>query len=216
MKKIRVFLADDHKILRESLVILLSQHEDIEVVGEAADGQEAYEKIMKLRPDIAVLDISIPHLNGIDLSVRLQQEAPEIRVVILTMHKFEEFVTKALQAGVKGYVLKDNALEELIKCIKTVYDDNVFLSNSVTKLVVQGFVSGLREKYDVQTEPLSSREREVLQLLAEGQSNKDISAALNLSIKTVETHRANIMHKLGLKNIADLVLYAVRNHMIEP
>lgn len=216
MKKIRVFLADDHKILRESLVILLSQHEDIEVVGEAADGQEAYEKIMKLRPDIAVLDISIPHLNGIDLSVRLQQEAPEIRVVILTMHKSEEFVTKALQAGVKGYVLKDNALEELIKCIKTVYDDNVFLSNSVTKLVVQGFVSGLREKYDVQTEPLSSREREVLQLLAEGQSNKDISAALNLSIKTVETHRANIMHKLGLKNIADLVLYAVRNHMIEP
>jgi len=216
MKKIRVFLADDHKILRESLVILLSQHEDIEVVGEAADGQEAYEKIMKLRPDIAVLDISIPHLNGIDLSVRLQQEAPEIRVVILTMHKSEEFVTKALQVGVKGYVLKDNALEELIKCIKTVYDDNVFLSNSVTKLVVQGFVSGLREKYDVQTEPLSSREREVLQLLAEGQSNKDISAALNLSIKTVETHRANIMHKLGLKNIADLVLYAVRNHMIEP
>lgn len=216
MKKIRVFLADDHKILRESLVILLSQHEDIEVVGEAADGQEAYEKIMKLRPDIAVLDISIPHLNGIDLSVRLQQEAPEIRVVILTMHKSEEFVTKALQAGVKGYVLKDNALEELIKCIETVYDDNVFLSNSVTKLVVQGFVSGLREKYDVQTEPLSSREREVLQLLAEGQSNKDISAALNLSIKTVETHRANIMHKLGLKNIADLVLYAVRNHMIEP
>ena len=216
MKKIRVFLADDHKILRESLVILLSRHEDIEVVGEAADGQEAYEKIMKLRPDIAVLDISIPRLNGIDLAFRLEQEAPEIRVVILTMHKSEEFVTKALQAGVKGYVLKDNALEELIECIETVYDDNVFLSNSVTKLVVHGFVNGLREKDDVQTETISSREREVMQLLAEGQSNKDISAALNLSIKTVETHRANIMHKLGLKNIADLVLYAVRNHMIEP
>jgi len=216
MKKIRVFLADDHKILRESLVILLSRHEDIDVVGEAADGQEAYEKIMKLRPDIAVLDISIPRLNGIDLAFRLEQEAPEIRVVILTMHKSEEFVTKALQAGVKGYVLKDNALEELIECIETVYDDNVFLSNSVTKLVVHGFVNGLREKDDVQTETISSREREVLQLLAEGQSNKDISAALNLSIKTVETHRANIMHKLGLKNIADLVLYAVRNHMIEP
>ena len=216
MKKIRVLLADDHKILRESLVILLSRNEDIEVVGEAADGQEAYEKIMKLRPDIAVLDISIPHLNGIDLAFKLEQEAPEIKVVILTMHKSEEFVTKSLQAGVKGYVLKDNALEELIECIRTVYDDNVFLSNSVTKLVVQGFVSGLKEKDDMQTETISAREREVLQLLAEGQSNKDISAELNLSVKTVETHRANIMHKLGLKNIADLVLYAVRNHMIEP
>jgi len=216
MKQIKVFLADDHKILRESLVILLSQQENIEVVGEAADGQEAYEKILKLRPDIAVLDISIPHLNGIDLALRLEQEAPDIRVVILTMHKSEEFVTRALRAGVRGYVLKDNALEELIECIKTVYDDNVFLSNSVTKLVVNGFVNGLKEKDDASAEAISSREREVLQLLAEGQSNKDISAALNLSVKTVETHRANIMHKLGLKNIADLVLYAVRNHMIEP
>ncbi|MGE4277807.1 MAG: response regulator [Lawsonibacter sp.] len=216
MKKIRVFLADDHKILRESLVILLSQHENIEVAGEAADGQEAYEKIMKLRPDIAVLDISIPHLNGINLAVRLEQQAPEIKVVILTMHKSEEFVTKALRAGVKGYVLKDNALEELIACIETVNNDNVFLSDSVTKLVVNGFVNGLKDNGDVQKEALSSREQEVLQLLAEGQSNKDISAALMLSIKTVETHRANIMRKLGLKNIADLVLYAVRNHMIEP
>ncbi|MEA4931979.1 MAG: response regulator transcription factor [Lawsonibacter sp.] len=216
MKKIRVFLADDHKILRESLVILLSQHENIEVAGEAADGQEAFEKIMKIRPDIAILDISIPHLNGINLAIRLEQQAPEIKVVILTMHKSEEFVSKALRAGVKGYVLKDNALEELIACIEAVNNDNVFLSDSVTKLVVNGFVNGLKDKIDMQKEALSSREQEVLQLLAEGQSNKDISAALMLSIKTVETHRANIMRKLGLKNIADLVLYAVRNHMVEP
>jgi DNA-binding NarL/FixJ family response regulator len=216
MKKIKVFIADDHKILREALVILLSQHGNIEVIGEAAEGQEAFEKIKKSMPDIAVLDISIPQLNGIDLAVKLEQETPDVKAVILTMHKSEDFITRALRAGVKGYVLKDNALEELIECIETVYNGDIFLSHSVTALVVDEFLKGLKDKNHPQTETISAREREILQLLAEGKSNKDISATLNLSIKTVETHRANIMHKLGFKNIAGLVLYAVRNHMIEP
>lgn len=216
MKTIDVFLADDHQILRESLVILLSQHEGIRVVGEAADGREAFEKIMLLRPSIAVLDISIPQLNGIELAAKLAQEAPQIKTVVLTMHKSEEFVTRALCAGVKGYVLKDNALEELIACIEAVDRGEVFLSQSVTRLVVGELVKGLRFKEGQQLEPLTSREREVLQLLAEGRSNRDISETLTLSVKTVETHRANIMRKLSLKNIADLVLYAVRNHIIEP
>ena len=216
MEKIRVFLADDHKILRESLVILLSQKENIDVIGASGDGQEAYRKITELKPDIAVLDISIPRLNGLDLADKLRAEMPEVKTVILTMHKSEEFVTRALCAGVRGYVLKDNALEELIECIETVYEGKMFLSQDVTGIVVDGFVSNIRDNPAAQENTISAREREVLQLLAEGKSNKDISDTLNLSIKTVETHRANIMRKLGFRNITDLVLYAVRNHIIEP
>ena len=216
MKKIRVFLADDHKILRESLVILLSQKGNIDVIGEASDGQEAYKKICELKPDIAVLDISIPHLNGLDLAARLNNDLPEVKIIMLTMHKNEEFITRALCSGVKGYVLKDNALEELIEGIETVYNGKVFLSADVTNFVVEGFISNSKESKIKQEETISSREREILQLLAESKSNKDISSALNLSVKTVETHRANIMRKLGLRNITDLVLYAVRNHIIEP
>lgn len=216
MDKIKVFIADDHKILRESLRILLSQQEDIEVVGEAAGGLEALEKIQALRPEIAVLDISLPQLNGLDLADRLAQEQPETKIVILTMHKSEEFVKRALSAGVKGYVLKDNALEDLIACIQAVHEGKAFLSQSVTQLVVDEFVKNLKNRDGGRQEAVSAREREVLQLLAEGKSNKEISGALNLSVKTVETHRANIMRKLGLRNIADLVLYAVRNHIIEP
>lgn len=216
MSKIRVFLADDHKILRESLVILLSQKDNIEVVGAAGDGQDAYRKILELKPDIAVLDISIPRLNGLDLAEKLKTELPEVKVVILTMHKSGEFVSKALCAGVRGYVLKDNALEELIECIELVYARKIYLSQDITDIVVEGFVHNNRDSAESGESAISSREREILQLLAEGKSNKDISDLLNLSIKTVETHRANIMRKLNFKNITDLVLYAVRNHIIEP
>lgn len=216
MSKIRVFLADDHKILRESLVILLSQKDNIEVVGAAGDGQDAYRKILELKPDIAVLDISIPRLNGLDLAEKLKTELPEVKVVILTMHKSGEFVSKALCAGVRGYVLKDNALEELIECIELVHARKIYLSQDITDIVVEGFVHSNRDSAESGESAISSREREILQLLAEGKSNKDISDLLNLSIKTVETHRANIMRKLNFKNITDLVLYAVRNHIIEP
>ena len=215
MNKIRVFLADDHKILRESLVILLSQQENIEVVGAAGDGQEAYRKILELKPDIAALDISIPNLNGLDLAEKLRAEMPEVKVVILTMHKSGEFVSKALRAGVRGYVLKDNALEELMECINLVFDRKVYLSQDITGIVVDGFVNNNRENPETGESSISLREKEILQLLAEGKSNKDISDLLNLSIKTVETHRSNIMRKLGFHNITDLVLYAVRNHLIE-
>lgn len=215
MNRIRVFLADDHKILRESLVILLSQKENIEVVGAAGDGLEAYRKILELKPDIAVLDISIPYLNGLDLAEKLKVEMPEVKVVILTMHKSGEFVSKALCAGVRGYVLKDNALEELIECIELVSERKIYLSQDITGIVVDGFVNKNRENAEQGENAVSPREREVLQLLAEGKSNKDISDLLNLSIKTVETHRSNIMRKLGFHNITDLVLYAVRSHLIE-
>ncbi len=215
MSRIRVLLADDHKILRESLVILLSQKENIEVVGAAGDGLEAYRKILELKPDIAILDISIPHLNGLDLAEKIKVEMPEVKVVILTMHKSGEFVSKALCAGVRGYVLKDNALEELIECIELVNERKIYLSSDITGIVVEGFVSKNRENAELGESAVSPREKEILQLLAEGKSNKDISDLLNLSIKTVETHRSNIMRKLGFHNVTDLVLYAVRNHLIE-
>lgn len=216
MNKIKVFIADDHKILRESLIILLSRDENIEVIGEAADGQEAFNKIYSLRPDVAVLDISLPGLNGLDLAAKMQQEIPEVKVVILTMHKSEDFVARALFAGVKGYVLKENALEELIQSIRKVYEGGMFLSNTITELVVDSYMKESQAGVHDAAKTMSTREREILQLLAEGYNNKDVSEKLNLSIKTVETHRANIMRKMGFKNITELVLYAVRNHMVQP
>lgn len=212
---IKVFLADDHKILRESLIFLLRQESDLEVIGEAADGHRAIEEIMRLKPDIAILDISLPQLNGLEVAARLKKEDPAIKIIILTMHKNEDFVARAYQLKVDGYVLKDNALEELLKSIRIVQAGGIYLSSDITATVVAGFVANFNQKGG-KTELISSREREIVQLLAEGNSNKDIAQLLNLSIKTVETHRSNIMHKLGLKNITDLVLYAVRNHFIEP
>ena len=212
---IKVFLADDHKILRESLIFLLRQESDIEVIGEAADGHQASEEILRLKPDIAILDISLPHLNGLEVAARLKKENSAIKIIILTMHKNEDFIARAYQLKVNGYVLKDNALEELLKSIRIVQAGGIYLSSYITSTVVAGFVANFNQKGG-KTELISSREREIVQLLAEGNSNKDIAQLLNLSLKTVETHRSNIMHKLSLKNITDLVLYAVRNHIIEP
>jgi DNA-binding NarL/FixJ family response regulator len=212
---IKVFLADDHKILRESLVILLQQEKDIIVIGEAANGHDALEDIIRLRPDIAILDISLPQLNGLEVAARLRKETPEIKIIILTMHKNEDFVARAYQLEVNGYVLKENALEELLKSIRVVQAGGTYLSSDITSTVIAGFVANFSQKKG-KSELISSREREIVQLLAEGNSNKEIAHMLNLSLKTVETHRSNIMHKLSLKNVTDLVLYAVRNHIIEP
>jgi DNA-binding NarL/FixJ family response regulator len=216
MNKIKVFIADDHKILRESLIILLSRDESIEVIGEAADGQEAFSKICNLKPDVAVLDISLPGLNGLDLAAKLQQECAGVKIVILTMHKSEDFVARALFAGVKGYVLKENALEELIQSIRKVHEGGMFLSNTITELVVNSYMKESQTGVHDAAKSMSTREREILQLLAEGYNNKDVSEKLNLSVKTVETHRANIMRKMEFKNVTELVLYAVRNHMVQP
>ncbi|KAF0091723.1 MAG: NarL family two component response regulator [Fusobacteria bacterium] len=211
MKTRRVFLADDHKILRESLKHYLRQEAIVDVVGVADNGLDAYKEIIHLKPEIAILDISMPQLNGLDLCKKLKVEMPELKVIILTMHKSEEMLYKALSSGVNGYVLKDNALEDLIEAIKTVIAGKIFISVDLLQMVVGGFVNNRKDS----TEQLSIREREILQMLAEGRGNKEIAVALHLSVKTVETHRANIMKKLGLRNIADLVLYAVRNHLIE-
>ncbi len=212
--KTRVVIADDHKILRQSLFILLQQEDDIEVVGEAGSGQEAMDAIGRLQPDIAILDISLPQLSGLDVAAHLRREAPDVRVIILTMHKSEEFVARAFREKVQGYVLKDNALEELLKAIRVVRAGGTYVSPDIAGAIVAGFVENYSQTRE--RDIISPREREIVELLAGGQSNRQIAQLLTLSLKTVETHRANIMHKLGLRGMRDLVLYAVRNHIIEP
>lgn len=209
-EKIKIYLADDHKILRESLNILLSQEEDIEVVGEAEDGLSVEEGLRKAKVDILILDISMPKRSGLDVSKNVVRQYPELKIIFLTMHKSEEILAEAFESGAKGYVLKENAFEELIKAIHTVNDGKVYVSSELAPTLLHGFLSNERRGND-----LSVREREILKLLAEGYSNKEISDMLVISIKTVETHRANIMRKNNFKNITELVLYAARNHLIE-
>ena len=209
-EKIKIYLADDHKILRESLNILLSQEEDIEVAGEAEDGLSVEDGLRRSPADILILDISMPKRSGLDVAKNLSREYPELKIIFLTMHKSEEIVAEAFESGAKGYVLKENALEELVKAIHTVNNGKVYVSSELAPTLLHGFLSNERRGSD-----LSVREREILKLLAEGYSNKEISDMLVISIKTVETHRANIMRKNNFKNITELVLYAARNHLIE-
>jgi DNA-binding NarL/FixJ family response regulator len=209
-EKIKIYLADDHKILRESLNILLSQEEDIEVTGEAEDGLAVEDGLRKHPADILILDISMPKRSGLDVAKNMTREYPELKIIFLTMHKSEEIIAEAFQSGAKGYVLKENALEELVKAIHSVKDGKVYVSSELAPTLLHGFLSNERRGSD-----LSVREREILKLLAEGYSNKEISDMLMISIKTVETHRANIMRKNNFKNITELVLYAARNHLIE-
>ncbi len=208
--KIKIYLADDHKILRESLNLLLSQEENIEVVGEAEDGLAVEEGLRKITADILILDVSMPKRSGLDVAKNVVKQYPDLKIIFLTMHKSEEILAEAFESGAKGYVLKENAFEELIKAIHTVKDGKVYVSSELAPTLLHGFLSNERRGND-----LSVREREILKLLAEGYNNKEISDMLVISIKTVETHRANIMRKNNFKNITELVLYAARNHLIE-
>jgi DNA-binding NarL/FixJ family response regulator len=215
MDKTRILIADDHKILRESLVAYLAQKDTLEVVGEASNGHEALREAVRLLPDVVILDISLPLLNGLDVAAQLKYKAPGIKVIILTMHKSEDFIRKAFQAGVAAYLLKENALEELLQAIEVAAQGGIYISNKISSIVISGFLASQNGTKQDETERVSTREREILQLLAEGYSNKEIADSLNLSLKTIETHRFNLMRKLDLHSIADLVLYAVRNHIIE-
>ena len=209
-EKIRIYLADDHKILRESLHILLSQEDDIEVIGEAKDGLTVEEGLRNQPVDILILDVSMPKRSGLDAAKNLIKQDPNLKIIFLTMHKSEEVIAEAFESGAKGYVLKENAFEELIKAIHAVRNGEVYISSELAPTLLHGFLSSERRGND-----MSVREREVLKLLAEGFSNKEISDMLVISVKTVETHRANIMRKNNFKNITELVLYAARNHLIE-
>jgi two-component system response regulator NreC len=215
MRKIRILLADDHKLMRGGLRVLLEQQGDLMVVGEASDGREAVALATSLKPDVLVMDIGMPNLNGIEAAGQITQSQPRIALVMLSMHSDESYVLRALKAGAKGYLLKDSAESDLIRAVHAVADGKSFFSPAVSKVLLDDYVrklkrSGTEDPYDL----LTPREREVLQLVAEGKSNKDVAQLLNLSVYTIETHRANIMEKLNLHGVPELILYAVRKGII--
>jgi two-component system response regulator NreC len=215
LKTIRILLADDHKVMRRGLRLLLESQPGFSVVAEASDGREAVEQAESTQPDVAVLDIAMPNLSGIEAAQRISSASPQIAIVILSMHSDEGYVLRALKSGVKGYVLKDSAEGDLMEAIKAVHEGKTFFSPEISKMLVEDYVREIRSRgtedsYDL----LTSREREILQLLAERKSNKDIAAALNLSPYTVETHRRNLQEKLNLHSFAELILYAVRKGVI--
>lgn len=206
---LRVLLADDHTIVREGLKAIL-KNENLEIVGEVADGLRAVKICEQLAPEVAVLDISMPLLNGIDAAREIHKVSPKTKVMILTMHTEEYYVLAALHAGVSGYVLKSNYASQLIEAIDAAQNGETYLSPGISKAVVDTCLAN-----NVLTDPLSGREREVLQLLAEGKSVKEVGGILGISAKTAESHRVNIMHKVGIHDLAGLVRYAIREGLVQ-
>jgi DNA-binding NarL/FixJ family response regulator len=212
---VRVFLADDHAIVRSGLRLLLEREADFTVAGEASDGRAALESLARDPADVAVLDVAMPHLNGIEAAAQISRRHPEIAVVMLSMHSDETYVLRCLRAGARGYVLKESAEGELIAAIRAVRAGRSYFSPKVRRLLQQDHVACVRRAGGVDPyELLTEREREVLQLAAEGNSNKEIAGRLSLSTLTVETHRKRIAEKLNLHGPADLILYAVRRGII--
>ena len=215
MGKIRILIADDHGIVRKGLRLQLEQAQDFEVAGEASDGREAVRMAEELVPDVVIMDIAMPNLNGIDAAAQMVKRNPQLKVVILSMHSDESYLTRALTAGVKGYLLKETADLDLYRALQAVAQGKVFFSPTIANTLLEDYMRqlqqrGLQDSYDL----LTDREKEILQLLAEGKSNKEVATTLDLSTYTVETHRTHIMQKLNLHSAADIVLYAVRKKII--
>jgi len=214
-KTIRILLADDHNIMRRGLRLLLERQPGFEVVGEAADGRQAAEQAEETKPDVVVLDIAMPNMSGIEAAQRIRALLPQAAIVILSMHSDEGYVLRALKAGAKGYLLKDSAESDLIEAIKAVSEGKAFFSPEISKILVEDYVRDMKKRgAEDSYELLTSREREILHLLAEGKSNKDVATLLNLSLYTVETHRRNLQDKLNLHSLAEVILYAVRKGLI--
>ena len=215
MKKLRILLADDHIVMRTGLRALLERQPNLEVVGESENGRETVALAASLRPDVVVMDVGMPVLNGIEATQMIVTQCPTIAVVILSMHADESYVMRALKAGARGYLLKDSAAADLIGAIQAISQGKSCFSPKVSRILAEDYVRVLKQKGAVDTyDLLTSREREILQLLAEGKSNKEVATALNISPYTVETHRSHILQKLNLHNSAELVLYAVRKGII--
>jgi len=212
---INVLLADDHTVMRAGLRLVLEREAGFRVIGEAGDGREAVVLAEKLKPDVVVLDIAMPNLNGIEAARQICDKLPGAAVVILSMHSDESYVLRALKSGARAYLLKDSAVADLITAIKSVTEGKAFFSPAISRMIVEDYMRKMRDR-DVEAsyELLTPREREILQLLAEGKSSKDIAAILCLSLYTVETHRSNILRKLNLHNTPELILYAVRKGVI--
>jgi DNA-binding NarL/FixJ family response regulator len=216
--KLRILLADDHEIVRRGLCALLQKHEGWEVCGEASDGREAIEMAKQLKPDVVILDIGMPFLNGLDATRQLLQYDPHFKIIVLTITDADQVIREALDAGARGFVLKSDAARDLVSAVEALQSKRMFFTPRVNDLVLRGFLDkghAISRNEPPNLPVLTSREREVTQLLAEGKSSKEVASLLNLSTKTVETHRSNIMRKLGLHSIRDLVVYAIKNNIIQ-
>jgi DNA-binding NarL/FixJ family response regulator len=207
---VKILLADDHRIMREGLRSLISKQRNMEVVAEARNGRSAVKLARKLKPDVIVMDINMPDLNGIDASRQIIAELPDTRIIVFSMHTDRQFVAGALKAGVSGYLQKDSAFEELHRAIRAVVANQTYLSPRIAGDVVNGYLEKLKKEESADPASLTNREREVVQLYAEGYSTKQIADRLILSVKTVETHRRKIMEKLNITSIAELTKFAVR------
>jgi DNA-binding NarL/FixJ family response regulator len=216
MKQIKVLLADDHTIVRQGLRALLQAEPDIAVVGEAANGRQALDCARELRPDVVIMDIAMPSLNGLEATRQMKKTSPNSRVIILSSYASEEYVEQLVEAGASGYLLKQTAAQELVSAIKEARKGNAFFSPAISKMLLDQYQSSI-EHSPLTRSPtrLSSRELEVLQLVAEGMANKGIAAALHVSVKTVEKHRQQLMNKLGIHDIAGLTRYAITKGVIE-
>jgi two-component system, NarL family, response regulator NreC len=208
--KIRIILADDHKIVRDGLRSLIEKQDDMEVVAEAVNGREAVRIAQELAPDVVIMDIAMPELNGIEATQQIIAVVPQCKVLALSMHADKRYVLEMLKAGAVGYLLKDSAFEELLLAIRACLDDRTYLSPQVSDILIDDFVQRLRKEDESAFSVLSVREREVLQLLAEGISTAQIALRLNNSVKTIETHRKHIMEKLNIRSVAELTKYAIR------
>lgn len=217
MKKIKVFIIDDHQLVRDGFKALLSEEKNMTVVGEAADAQEFFRKIRNLSPDVVLADISLPGMSGIEMTQKITREYPEMRVLILSMYTNEEFITKSIKAGAKGYLPKNTTRKELTSAIQAVAQDKEYFSAAISDTLLQSYVQKVRQPGTAGTEPpsLTAREIEILKLTASGLSNADIARQLFISIRTVESHKNHIMSKLELKTPAELILYAIRNKLTD-
>jgi len=212
---VRILLADDHTVMRAGLRLLLERHEDFEVIGEASDGRQAVDIATELKPAVVVMDIAMPQLNGVEAARQILNRDPETAIVMLSMHSDESYVLRSLKAGARAYLLKDSAEADLVSAIQAIIEGKSFFSPGVRALLKEDYIHRLAKfGADDTYELLTAREREVLQLVAEGRSNKEVAALLNLSLYTVETHRTHILQKLNLHSVPDLILYAVRKGII--
>ncbi len=215
MKPIRILLADDHTVVRKGLRLLLESHPGFTVVADAANGREAVAMAEEYKPDVIVMDVAMPILNGIEAARQILARAPQVSVVFLSMHADESYVLRALKAGARAYLLKDSAEQDLIHAVEAVGEGKAFFSPAISRMLMEDYMRQMRERHvDDSYDLLTTREREILQLFAEGRSNKDVANLLNLSLYTVETHRSNIFQKLNLHSTAELILYAIRKGVI--
>jgi DNA-binding NarL/FixJ family response regulator len=218
MRNLRIVIADDHDLMRRGVKTLIQSHPGWEVCGEAQTGREAILKAEELKPDVLILDIGMPDLNGIEAARRIRKASPSVEVLILSMHYSDQLIRDILEAGVRGYIVKSDSDRDLIIAVETLADHKPFFTPRATEVLLSNFKAGRStgEVPELVRDRLTSREREIVQLLAEGKSSKEVAASLCISVKTAETHRANIMRKLQLHTVSELVRYAVKNQIVEP